>query len=399
MNKALLTHKILSNGIKWLTSSGIIDRDVGSTTFGAFHYGFSPLENSYLQTYSEITGYGISLLMALYENTEDSLFLNLALHSTKHLIQAQRKGAAEKGSGAFSHGYLLNNKKYSKDFYSFDAGICLSGLCDFYEITSFEPALIAIKAAAIWLTEQAQNASGSFKSRYDGDQENFVPLPSFADWYNDECSLHAKNAIGLLKAADITGKERFRQAALKSLNWVLSLQREDGAFVVHKGEDKVYTHAHCYVLETLLFAISFEMIKKGDTEKKYVEAAEKARDWLIRKVTTGGNFQRYYPKQRIIHEFVTDATAQTARILLCSPDINLNEQTFQKIINFLKAQQINSIPWQSLKGAFISKHYLIPKYGFPALKIMSWPSIFAIHTFLLLKERKEGKNFDGKVLF
>ncbi|MFC1850926.1 pectate lyase [candidate division CSSED10-310 bacterium] len=386
--------RILAASVSWLKHSGIINREVGSRTFGAFHYGCSLLRKNYFQTYSEITGYGISLLLRLYRQKADTVFLNLAINAAKHLVEVQLKDSDSGGAGAFAHGYLYQDKHYSSDYFSFDTGICLSGLADLYFDTEWAPLVEPIDRAATWLATAAQYEDGSFRARYEKRDGDFKPLPEFADWFNDSCGLHAKCSLGLIKAWEITAKPEFKAAALKSMDWVLSLQTEEGAFTLHKGSDDVYTHAHCYVLEALLFTIS----TLGSEAEKYKTAAQKAVDWLIGTMNPDGSFYRYYPARRFFHEVVTDATSQTARLLLSLSDDALNKYS-EKALTYLAEQQWRHLASVHARGCFTSKRYKINKLSVPALKIMSWPTIFTIHAFLMFKMRLKNVKFGGRELF
>lgn len=210
-------------------------------------------------------------------------------------------------SGAFYRGYDISTGAILSDLFSFDTAICVSGLVSLYKETNECAFLDSATLAGEWLVKQMQNNDGSFKALNRPSEPNYVLGKK---WFGDKGCLHAKNAICLLKLYDLTRNDKFIESAKSVCDWVLHLQRKDGAFFTREEESFIFSHAHCYATEGLLYAHS-----KLKT-KEYLKAVLKSANWLMRVQNKDGSIMRYHNKFMSTPIKSTDATAQSMRIWL-----------------------------------------------------------------------------------
>jgi hypothetical protein len=103
-------------------------------------------------------------------------------------------------------------------------------------------------------------------------------------------SVHlGKLALPLLKVWRVTGNQAYRDGADALLDWALALQEPDGRFRIGQGERATMTHPHCYVSEALLYAA---WALKNST---FHAAVMRAAAWLARVQNLDGSFYKWYP--------------------------------------------------------------------------------------------------------
>ena len=98
---------------------------------------------------------------------------------------------------------------------AFNTGMVVFGWLDLYEQLGTERFLDAAVRAGSWL-EQTQTAEGTWQ----GEHEHHG-IPHAYD---------ARVAWALVRLAQVTGDERFRETAVRHLDWVLSVQEPNGWF-------------------------------------------------------------------------------------------------------------------------------------------------------------------------
>ncbi len=106
-------------------------------------------------------------------------------------------------------------------------------------------------------------------------------------WAEDGNCLHAKHAIFLLDLWRRLGEEAFRRAAERVLDWVRRLQRPDGAIHTSEGRRLMILHTHCYAAEGLLAgALRLE-------NAAFMDAAMRAAAFLAAIQRPDGGMPRY----------------------------------------------------------------------------------------------------------
>jgi len=343
------------------------------------NFGWFPSATPFI--YTEITGYGLKTLVN-FLNEDKSNFETSAKAAADFLLKVQSD------TGPFAHGAYYEQKNPVDTYYTFDTAICTSALLDFYRINPDNNFLQSSKKAGHWLVEVAQNDDGSFMSKYDGSR--FVRE---SKWYGDRCCLHGKNIIALLKLWENTGEYIFRSSAEKAANWIASLQLENGAFRVNINENYTFTHAHCYVIEGLLYAFYVT------GEKDYLSSALKAAKWLIDvQEENGGLYESYgsFPLTKRMQNGLfplrlerLDVVAQAIRIWAAlyslTSDASFLDSTHKAADFLLKAQSKETNP--NLNGGFFQQMNSLLR-----LPIMrTWSCIFSIQALRILECQK---NFD-----
>lgn len=343
--------------------------------------------------HSEMAGYAASLLTNLYKQDGSDVTLELAVSVGDFLTRIQAL------AGAFPFGiYPGRENRIEQKYYSFDAAVCASGLANLYLACGKEQYLDAIKEATNWLIKVMQNKDGSFKACWDANQEKFLKLRTFS---GDRGCIHAKNAIALLKVAKITRGQAPILHARKVCDWVISLQDEDGAFWANDLKNLVFTHAHCYAVEGLLYAGN----RLG--ESKYLEAAVKAAQWLRLVQNRDGSFYRNYKLKKLGREKIdslfpvkaTDATAQAVRIFIAVALLEKEKVFFEAAkrgINFLSIMQCHSSDSNADGGFYYQLRDFLGLRRFnPSL--MTWCTQFALSAISMFHRKEQYKDFSEAV--
>ncbi len=280
-------------------------------------------------------------------------------------------------------------------YFTFDNAICISALVDLCQTTGLNSYGERAIEAGQWLLD-LQRSDGSFPALNDLENNNSIDLPRIESWFGDSSSLIAKNAIALLKLYQMTGDKAFLKAVEKLLNWVLKQQSEDGSFRATADYNFTFTHAHCYVLEALLYCS--QPLQREDI----FHSARSGGNWLGQVQNNDGSLYKYYgrdlqvyfrqiPKrQKLVNFFCiprdTGPTAQAARIWILLYRMT-GEKTFylsaQKAIKYLMALQ-------TVSHHLPNKHGGLPDYSRKAFGrywkstiYSSWEAMFACQAFMM----------------
>jgi uncharacterized protein YyaL (SSP411 family) len=382
MEKGDTYDRFLRPAINWLMLSGIRNKS-SETTYGGFNSGYDLREKSYSLAYCEITGYAINLLSNLYRLKKNHLFLEFAKNAGNFLVDMQYKGSSQKIFGAFPKGYSFLQKAVVYDFYSFDVAICISALIDLFRETNEQRFLASAKIAGDWLVNQMQFDDGAFRSMFDCSIQDFAQIKK---WFGNRGCLHAKNAIGLLKLSDVTGDAKFKESATRVCDWVLNLQKRNGAFVATESESYVFAHAQCYATEGLLH------VHLNLNNPKYLEAALESGKWLIQAQNADGSLNRFYYKNSFIPTKMTDATSQALRIWAILYRLTREKDYLdaaQKSAKFLVSMQCQNKSDPNAFGGLFYQSRAVWKLRYVYPFVSAWSTMFAIHAFYALKNLSE----------
>jgi uncharacterized protein YyaL (SSP411 family) len=318
MNSALKHNTALTLALDWLARSNLYHTEPNSPAQGGVNQGYNWQARSYPFVYSEITGYAISMFVNAHGWQLGDDYLTLARQSARFVTRIQREAEADQLSGALPHGLTLPSLAVRRQYYSFDAAMCLQGLLDLQRLEPSDEWLNAARGIGDWLLTRMQQPEGSFLAMYDAPtRTERHPEDTL---FGDGGCLHAKHAIGLLKLSQATHEPRYAEAARRVCDWVLRLQDADGAFWSSAPRQQVVSHTHCYATEGLLFAYYV----LGD--ERYREAAARAGRWLLKAQNADGSISIVYKKpwwrmgrrlpEILFPRRVTDATPQAIRIWL-----------------------------------------------------------------------------------
>jgi len=402
----------IEKSIEWLVHSDIRNTDPQREGFGGFNRAYDRRRRTYDLIYCEATGYALSLLVLLNRWFQKKDYLKMAADGAGFLLQHQNDNG-EQIRGAFHYGHYPVGGGREAQFYSFDTAICISGLLDLYGQNGEERYLKAALQAGHWLVSQAQKPDGSFRAMYNGrvgqwDQERLKQT-----WYGDGGCLHAKNAIALFKLQAATGVSAFGNAAEAVCRWVLRLQGKAGFFRAREEESYVFTHAHCYATEGILYAY------RATGSKEFLDATLKAGEWLLSRQERDGALRVAYhvplgrdvtwrPDEEgniwlragkllrgiISQEKRSDAVAQAIRIWMALYLLTAKTKFMQaadKATAFLLSIQIQDGEDSHSVGGIPFACYNIGPYRRNSRLQTAWSVMFAIHALQALRDLREGR--------
>ena len=320
----MLDQKI-NSVINWLLYSGIQnpegsydlnDNDVS----GCFNAWFDLEKNNYSYIYTEISGYALTLLLYLYKETGDNIYLQRAQKVGDWLLKIQHH------TGAFPTAFYLSDNSSQKPngFHSFDAVMVFNGLTNLYRHINQEKYLISAKKAADWVLDY-QKKDGSIATIVDEDKNKVEDNQE--TWSSQPGSYHAKLAIGYLNLYDLTKKENYLKAARKLCDYALSFQQSDGQFFTYGKIKGTNFHPHAYTAEGLFIAGTYL------NEVKYKKSAQKAIQWAI-SFNKEGIIPRQKYKNTLNYNERIDILAQIYRLaILLGIKNHSNEKILKHILN------------------------------------------------------------------
>lgn len=237
----------LNLSVRWLLSAHQEMKDGG---FGTFY-----IVDNWTSSYPETSGYIIPTLFEAIPHCRESKaeIVKTILYCADWLSDIQ------KPSGGWQAYYVSHDKPEVV----FNTGQVIRGLVIVHHLTQNDRFKESIQKSCDWLVS-VQEENGSW-----------VKMASM----NQPRVYDAYVAHPLLLGYKITGNEAHKIAAIKSLDWVLSQQEENGWF---NNADNTIKHNHQPILHTIAYTID-GLINCGIilNEKKYIEAGKKAADKLL----------------------------------------------------------------------------------------------------------------------
>jgi len=206
--------------INWLCFA----QDISGT--GGVSIGYS-LEKGWLPAYPETTGYIIPTFIKYYSLVNDEKYIERAVKMADWEIEIQMLNGAVRGGTEISPYPIV-----------FDTGQVISGWTSLYKETKLERFREAAKKAGDWLIS-IQDDDGKW-SKY--------------TYNNTPHTYHSRVAWPMLKLFNITNDERYKIAAERNIDWVLSNYKGNGWFngMGFKWDDIPFTHTIAYTLRGLL---------------------------------------------------------------------------------------------------------------------------------------------------
>ncbi|MBI3447361.1 MAG: terpene cyclase/mutase family protein [Acidobacteria bacterium] len=354
------TRQAIDRAIAWHSTAPIRVVDPQSPSRGAFRHGYDAGHRRPLGVYTEITGYGVSLFVFLNRAREDRRFLDVAEEAGDFLLRIQG------GDGSFPDSEDPANFALPRRHFSFDTAACVVGLARLARSTGHRRHAEAAARAGPWLLRM-QRPDGSFCAMTDNERR----LEDPGGFFGDGSCIHAKNAIALLQLHALTGEDRYREAASRCCDHTISLQDGDGAFFCTARRDEVFTHAHAYACEGLIYA------GRALGESLYVAAAERGARWLQAAQRRAGGWpaqaklkapSRGRVLDTLVRPLPADAAAQAVRLFaLLGSEF---EEARRRGLRFLAG-------FQARAGGFA---YRRTRLGYSSM-LYTWPTQFAIQAF------------------
>ena len=210
----------LNEAMKWLCFA----QDI--TKCGGVSAGYS-MDTGWRPPYPETTGYIINTFLNYSDFTGDEYFLNRAVKMGDWEIEIQMPDGAVRG------GTGINNYPVV-----FNTGQVILGWTSLYSKTKDERFRIAAKKAADWLIKVQDNDGKWSKHEFN----------------NKPHAYHTRVAWPILKVYALTNDEKYKESALRNLNWVLSHVKDNGWFdnMGFVKDQHPFTHTIAYTLRGFL---------------------------------------------------------------------------------------------------------------------------------------------------
>ncbi|MBU2103099.1 MAG: glycoside hydrolase family 88 protein, partial [Candidatus Omnitrophica bacterium] len=213
----------------WLQNSGI------QSAGGGFYSWFDAGLASYSYLYSEITGYGISTLLFLYDIQKDTAQLKKAKRAAQWIKDVAMHPCGGIRTRLHAHDASAD-KVYSfaeENIFSFDTGMVLYGVINLYRVTQDSQYLVMAKTIADFLIGTMQQEDGSLAPIYNA-RNNALFVATEPKWSNQPASFHAKVALGLVDLFEVTGDKKYYGAAARLCTYALTTQEAGGRFITDK---------------------------------------------------------------------------------------------------------------------------------------------------------------------
>lgn len=239
--------KALRMSIDWLLLSQKNSNDGGMGTYY--------IVDGWTSSYPETSGY---IIPTLYESLdffpERKLEIEMAIYNCADWLVS-----IQKPSGGWQSHYINHNRPEVV----FNTGQVLRGLLIAYKMSGDKKYLDSLCKACDWLTNIQEEDGSWIKMASMG-------VPRVYDTYV---------AHPILMVYEVTGNEKYKVAAIKNLNWVLTQQQPNGWFKnadnTQKHNDRPILHTISYTIDGLLNA---GLILK---DQRYIDAGRKAADQVL----------------------------------------------------------------------------------------------------------------------
>lgn len=372
-NKEFELVKDLEN---WLLHSDIrikVGDDRGAF-FGWKNLDASEKASKYPYVYNEITGYSLSCFSYLYTETNKIDYIK-AMKETVEYIQKN-----------MTNNLLNTGKRKDEDFkekgiienqiYSFDNGMVLAGLLNYYKVTKDQVVLKMAEKLANALIKYFFKNNQLYYALLD---VNLSPLDyGLEKWSTRIGSYHAKLAIGFIDLYRITGNERYLKICESLCEFAISMQNNEGSFSNNPDKnDLIYLHPHLYSCEGLTY-VGF--IKN---DRKLLINGLKGIEWAISNITIRGGV----PRSNVDLNDQADCTSQLLRLLILYD---------KELEDYLK------VPRDKIEKAMDSLHVRIMsffinsekaiKYNEQSKFACTWCSMFSLQALDLWNKRNNNKD-------
>lgn len=277
---ARLRQPALAHAVNWLLTAQHATPDHG---MGSYH-----MINKWSSSYPETSGYIIPTLLQYASANKDDNIRDAAIRAADWLMEIQRS------SGGWQGGRVNENKAEIV----FNSAQIIRGMMAVYSLTGNDLYLESACRAGDWLCK-IQDDRGTWT------QYALMGQARVYDSYVD---------YPLLMLHRETSKEKYRNYAVRNLDWIIDVQQQDNAWFMDcdntvKRNDKPILHTIAYTIDGLLDS----GIYLG--ERRYIDAARKAADILKGKFDRDGFLHgRYDSDWNGSENLITTGCAQMAII-------------------------------------------------------------------------------------
>jgi rhamnogalacturonyl hydrolase YesR len=366
----------------WLLNSGIQNNKKNNKFYGSVNAWYDSKRRSYSFVYSEINGYFLTMMVYLYKQNGNKLYLDRAVSAAKWLIKN-----AQHTNGGFKCLFMIDKKsphQFKEDLiYSFDNGVILNGLCSLYKITKKYFLLNSANKCANWLVDCCLDKNFNIKPVYDFKENKFYE--SDKEWSTVSGSYHTKIALGLTNYYSIKKKRKIKKIIDGICQNAMKQQTFDGRFVSFPFKGGTNAHPHCYSAEGLWsVGIYFK-------NKNYLKSSFRATNWISLKSKKNGNIPRlFFDKNNLIYNERVDALAQVLRLSLLHTPFK-KKKLSKKLINLLNliiSYQVRSKKNIRTHGSF---RWGKKSNGELVNHSNAWVTFFALQALVLIKDKLKNK--------
>jgi len=381
----------INKAIDWFANSGIQNQSSNDNHNGGFHSWYNLDEANFGFIYSEITGYGITTLLNIYNETKNESYLNNAKRAYSWVSQ----NAVHSCGGILTRLYLdktKDKKQYSFDnqiIYSFDTGMVLNGFIYLYKLTNDTRYLNDAKKLANFIINKMISKRGHICAIYDPKIDKIIDNDS--KWSTSGGSFHAKIAIGMFELYSLTDDKKYYNSMSALCEFAMSKQESAGNFASFIDNNSTHLHPHLYSAEGLLY------IGLKTSNVKYIESSLRAIQWLLDNQHKDGGIPCIYKDNKFSFNYRTDIQAQTIRlsiILIANGFLNKNYmENVDKIFYMLDSYHINN---GISNGGIL---YGSSRNGTSKSCVNAWCSMFMLQSYILYRDYNEHNKINDEILF
>jgi len=357
--QSLETH--LKEAMLWLCHAQDAGGEKGVARSYSLRWERDHNRRGWLAAYPETTGYIIPTFFNYAAYSRDNSFRERAIKMAWWEVEVQMECGAVQGATV----------DFPPTPAVFNTGQVLFGWCRAYQEIRDEAFIVAAQKAADFLLK-AQDPDGAWRNHGSKYARQGVNL------------YDARTAWGMLEAFKITGDGRYRDSAIRNLEFVLSKQYPNGWFPDCCLEDNnnPLLHTIAYTMEGLLEA---GVILK---EPRYIEAARRTADALLGNQKSDGRLAgRFSAKWEPIGCWsCLTGDAQTALVWFRLFQLT-GEQKYleggKKINRFLMGTQNLTSRDVGVRGGIKGSHPIWAEYG--PYEYLNWAAKFFADSLLLEK--------------
>jgi len=366
----------------WILSSGLVVSDSNNENLGGVYSYYDEKQNNYGFLYPEITGYFLSTLRFLNSIESNSEYFELSKISTDWLMSLDQK------YGGIIQGIYQKDSE-RKLVYSFDIGICTTGIIDCYKLTKETKYLNFAQKLLCWISNDALQKNGLIQPVKDLESDKFFEEKKY--WYKQSGCLHLKTAISFFKMYQLTKNESDLIVGKKILDQFRLFQNNNGSLSLHQNDSVIHIHSLCYALEGLIFGY---YITK---DENYLKVCEDALKWCSSKIEDDGSIQLWfnssYPSAKTSYH-----VAQLIRLMILFDKATENTIFYtdvQKLFGFMKKLHVVNGPQKAI-GGFYEEFYKSALGWKMRHNVNSWGTLFALQS-IQFKENYDKISFDTSI--
>ncbi len=359
----------------WLLHSDIrikVGDDRGAF-FGWKNLDASDKASKYPYIYNEITGYSLSCFSYLYAETNKIEYIKAMKQTVEYIKKNMTNNLLN--TGKRKHEDFKEKGIIENQIYSFDNGMVLAGLLNYYKVTKDQ---VVLKMAEKLANALIKNFFKNEQIHYALLDVTLSPLKyGLEKWSTQIGSYHAKLGIGFIDLFRITGNKTYLKICESLCELAISIQNNNGSFLNNPDQnDQIYLHPHLYTCEGLTYVGSSE-----NNEKLLIKGL-KGIEWAISNMTILGGV----PRSTVDINDQADCTSQLLRLLLLYGKdlevyLKLPRDKIEKAMDSLHVR---------LMSFFINSEKAI-KYNEQSNFACTWCSMFSLQALDLWNRRNNNK--------